>query len=53
MDWKELQGAAPELDRRLRSSEHRTLVHGDFKAANLHFGKDAQGQPLCAAYDFQ
>ena len=54
-----LKAAAHELDRRLRG-EHadgsrdprfRTLVHGDFKSANLLFS--ARAPVSCAAFDFQ
>jgi aminoglycoside phosphotransferase (APT) family kinase protein len=56
--WKALQAAAAQLDRALkgytRSGQqdlsHRTLVHGDFKSANVVFTRDGSS---CAAYDFQ
>ena len=54
-----LKAAAHELDRRLRGERpdgskdrrFRTLVHGDFKSANLLF--TARAPVSCAAFDFQ
>ena len=56
---KRLKAAAHELDRRLRGVQKdgshdprfRTLVHGDFKSANLLFS--ARAPVSCAAFDFQ
>jgi Ser/Thr protein kinase RdoA (MazF antagonist) len=57
--YKRLKAAAHELDRRLRGHRpdagidprFRTLVHGDFKSANLLF---SMRPPVsCAAFDFQ
>lgn len=54
-DWRQLQAAAPELDRRLRDSPWRTLCHGDFKTENLLFssGGNSGSSLQCAAYDYQ
>lgn len=67
-EWDRLRGVAPTIDCRLKgygpnsafSSAHRTLVHGDFKPANLLFCRgeskgDSSGGDACscAAYDFQ
>lgn len=52
-----LQQAAPEIDRLLKMGggpgceKFRTIVHGDFKAANLAFSSSSN--PVCCAYDFQ
>ncbi|MEX1366610.1 MAG: phosphotransferase [Nannocystaceae bacterium] len=45
-----LRQAAPELDRRLRSSPFQTFVHGDAKIANFCFRPDGT---QVAAVDFQ
>lgn len=42
---------APELDRRLRRAQHRTLVHGDPKLEN--FCSEGGSRPRFAAVDFQ
>lgn len=64
-EWAQLQAAAPAIDRRVRGLPRdggdgapprlrfRTLVHGDFKAANLLFSHGAGGARRCAAYDLQ
>lgn len=57
--YRRLKAAAHELDRRLRGERpdgskdprFRTLVHGDFKSANLLFS--TQAPVSCAAFDFQ
>lgn len=57
--YQRLKAAAHELDRRLRGERpdgskdprFRTLVHGDFKSANLLFS--TQAPVSCAAFDFQ
>lgn len=51
-EWRALQAAAHELDRRLQQTPWRTLCHGDFKSANLQFS-DSRSSPVCAAVDFQ
>lgn len=51
-EWRALQAAAHELDRRLAQTPWRTLCHGDFKSANLQFS-DSRSAPVCAAVDFQ
>ncbi|KAL4457903.1 hypothetical protein ABPG75_012768 [Micractinium tetrahymenae] len=51
-EWRALQAAAHELDRRLQETPWRTLCHGDFKSANLQFS-DSRSAPVCAAVDFQ
>lgn len=43
-----LRAAAHRIDAALADARHRTLVHGDAKAANFCFGRDA-----VAAVDFQ
>ena len=42
-DWAALRCAAHDIDARLRASPYRTLVHGDFKPANLLFTAAAPG----------
>jgi hypothetical protein len=59
-----LREAAPRLDRALRASRFRTLIHGDAKPANFCFARDASigsnaigsndsSPPGVAAVDFQ
>lgn len=59
--WQRLLRCAPAVDARLAgvvfeggqrrySPRHLTLVHGDFKPANLQFSRDGAA---CVAYDFQ
>lgn len=58
-EHRELKAAAVAIDARLKgfdqegkhSGDFRTLLHGDFKSANLLFS--AGEAPVCAAYDFQ
>ena len=58
-EHRQLRAAAAAIDARLKgldqsgapSRDFRTLVHGDFKSANLLFSSDTN--PVCAAYDFQ
>ena len=58
-EHRELKAAAAAIDARLKgldergrpSGAFRTLLHGDFKSANLLFS--AGDVPICAAYDFQ
>jgi len=47
-----LREAAPHIDARLAAARHRTLVHGDPKAANFCFGAGARAGQV-AAVDFQ
>ena len=59
-NWQDLKEAAQKIDHAIRgmknsnssssSGKYRTLVHGDFKSANLMFTADCSE---CAAYDFQ
>eukprot|EP00976_Prorocentrum_cordatum_P093283 1189304-Prorocentrum_minimum.AAC.1 len=52
-EWARLKGAAAALDWRVKgggSGRFRTLLHGDFKAANILHSTDST---RCAAYDFQ
>ena len=58
-EHKHLKAAAAVIDARLKgldsqgvpSPAFRTLLHGDFKSANLLFSSGES--PTCAAYDFQ
>ena len=58
-EHRELKAAAAAIDARLKglnqrgeaSRAFRTLLHGDFKSANLLFSSGEA--PTCAAYDFQ
>lgn len=58
-EHSKLRAAAAAIDARLKgkdqsgapSQNFRTLVHGDFKSANLLFSQETN--PVCAAYDFQ
>lgn len=47
---RDLARAAPEIDRRLSSARHRTIVHGDAKPENFCA---ARGGGAVAAVDFQ
>lgn len=55
--WSELRGVADRVDAVLKGQRadgsettcHQTLVHGDFKSANLLWNADGR----CCAYDFQ
>jgi hypothetical protein len=64
MSDRDLQQAAPVIDRLLKMGgspgceKFRTIVHGDFKAANLAFSNTTTSSttnqpPVCCAYDFQ
>jgi len=64
MSDRDLQQAAPAIDRLLKMGgspgceKFRTIVHGDFKAANLAFSNittssSTHQPPVCCAYDFQ
>jgi len=56
MDWRALADAAEQIDAYLKGEagdsvrDHMTVVHGDFKEANLLFSADGS---RCAAHDFQ
>lgn len=58
-EHSQLKAAAAAIDARLKGRDHsgttsrdfRTLIHGDFKSANLLFTQESK--PVCAAYDFQ
>ena len=50
LDDQDLKRAAPELDRRLKTAQFQTLVHGDAKLSNFCF--NANGKQA-AAVDFQ
>ena len=59
-EHKHLKAAATVIDARLKGLDSqgvprpafRTLLHGDFKSANLLFSSSGES-PTCAAYDFQ
>ncbi len=50
LDDPAMKSAAPEIDRRLSTATHQTLVHGDAKLANFCFSPDGE---QVAALDFQ
>eukprot|EP00241_Pyramimonas_parkeae_P005453 CAMPEP_0114239462 /NCGR_PEP_ID=MMETSP0058-20121206/8480_1 /TAXON_ID=36894 /ORGANISM="Pyramimonas parkeae, CCMP726" /LENGTH=348 /DNA_ID=CAMNT_0001351659 /DNA_START=278 /DNA_END=1324 /DNA_ORIENTATION=- len=52
-EWNRLKAAAKAINWRVKggdSNRFRTLIHGDFKAANILHSSDGK---RCAAYDFQ
>lgn len=51
-EWRELQRAAQKISDALEESKFSTLVHGDFKGANICFN-ESNAAPKAAAYDFQ
>jgi hypothetical protein len=53
-EWRDLQRVAHKISEQLADEKFQTLVHGDFKGANILFSnvKDGEG-PGAAAYDFQ
>ncbi|MDH3347358.1 MAG: ecdysteroid 22-kinase family protein [Desulfobulbaceae bacterium] len=50
LDDLKLKQAAPQIDKKLRSSPYQTFVHGDAKLANFCFSADGRD---VAAVDFQ
>jgi hypothetical protein len=52
-EWRDLQRAAKVISEQLEDEKFQTLVHGDFKGANILFSKIGEDGPRAAAYDFQ
>ena len=54
-EWRDLQRAAQMISDELAHSKFATLVHGDFKGANILFSSTTNkgGELTAAAYDFQ
>jgi Ecdysteroid kinase-like family len=52
-EWRDLQRAAHKISEELADEKFQTLVHGDFKGANILFSSVGESGPRAAAYDFQ
>jgi len=52
-EFAALKDKAEEIDERIKSSKFLTVIHGDFKSANMFFGEASGDEMECCAFDFQ